>query len=59
MQGLIINNARLEFLRPALERWVDCIDRFNQTLGDGEAPYWHGAQANLACSRPPPGKPSW
>lgn len=47
MQGLIINNARLEFLRPALERWVDCIDRFNQTLGDGEAPYWHGAQANL------------
>ena len=47
MQGLIINNARLEFLRPTLERWVDCIDRFNQTLGDGEAPYWHGAQANL------------
>lgn len=47
MQGLIINNARLEFLRPALERWVDCIDRCNQTLGDGEAPYWHGAQANL------------
>ncbi|MBH3430725.1 hypothetical protein [Pseudomonas alkylphenolica] len=48
MQGLIINNARLEFLRPALERWVECIDRFNQTLGDGEAPYWHGAQANLS-----------
>lgn len=47
MQGLIINNARLEFLRPTLEHWVDCIDRFNQTLGDGEAPYWHGAQANL------------
>jgi hypothetical protein len=48
MQGLIINNARLEFLRPALERWVTCIDRFNQILGDAEAPYWHGAQANLS-----------
>lgn len=47
MQGLIINNPRLEFLRPALERWGECIDRFNQTLGDSEAPYWHGAQANL------------
>lgn len=47
MQGLIINNARLEFLRPALERWAECLERFNQTLGDGEAPYWQGAQANL------------
>ncbi|MFK0090088.1 hypothetical protein ACIQUS_22675 [Pseudomonas sp. NPDC090755] len=47
MQGLIINNTRLEFLRPVLERWVECIDRFNQVLGDGEAAYWHGAQANL------------
>ncbi|MCO7521822.1 MULTISPECIES: hypothetical protein [unclassified Pseudomonas] len=46
MQGLIINNPRLEFLRPALERWVDCIDRFNQFQGDSEAPYWHGAAAN-------------
>ncbi|NIF16640.1 hypothetical protein [Pantoea sp. Cy-639] len=46
MQGLIINNPRLEFLRPALERWVDCIDRFNQVQGDNEAPYWHGAAAN-------------
>ncbi|MEW9682041.1 hypothetical protein [Pseudomonas sp. TE50-2] len=46
MQGLIINNPRLEFLRPALERWVDCIDRFNQFQGDNEAPYWHGAAAN-------------
>ncbi|MFQ6576327.1 hypothetical protein [Pseudomonas sp. UM16] len=48
MQGLIINNPRLEFLRPALERWFDCIDRLNQTLGDNEAAYWHGAQANLS-----------
>lgn len=47
MQGLIINNPRLEFLRPALERWSECIERFNQTLGDNEAPYWQGAQANL------------
>lgn len=46
MQGLIINNPRLELLRPALERWVDCIDRFNQFQGDNEAPYWHGAAAN-------------
>ncbi|KJK06301.1 MULTISPECIES: hypothetical protein [Pseudomonas] len=48
MQGLIINNPRLEFLRPALERWFDCIDRLNQTLGDNEAAYWHGTQANLS-----------
>ncbi|MFZ0153113.1 hypothetical protein [Pseudomonas sp.] len=48
MQGLIINNPRLEFLRPALERWFDCIDRLNQTLGDNEAAYWHGTQTNLS-----------
>ena len=47
MQGQIINNPRLEFLRPVLERWVDCIDRFNQFNGDAEAPYWHGTQANI------------
>lgn len=47
MQGLTINNQHLEFLRPALERWVDCIDRFNQVQGDNEAPYWHGAAANV------------
>ncbi|WP_194789444.1 hypothetical protein [Pseudomonas sp. UFMG81] len=47
MQGLIINNPHLEFLRPALERWVDCIDRFNQLQGDNEAPYWHGSAANV------------
>lgn len=47
MQGLIINNPRLEFLRPALERWNECIERFNQVLGDAEAPYWQGAQANI------------
>ncbi|MCO7632828.1 hypothetical protein NJF54_13405 [Pseudomonas guariconensis] len=46
MQGLIINNPRLEFLRPALERWPECIDRFNQVHGDNEAPYWHGTAAN-------------
>ncbi|PYC22848.1 hypothetical protein [Pseudomonas mosselii] len=47
MQGLIINNPHLEFLRPALERWIDCIDRFNQLQGDNEAPYWHGSAANV------------
>lgn len=47
MQGLMINNPRLEFLRPALERWVDCIDRFNQLQGDNEAPYWHGTASNV------------
>ncbi|NIE77775.1 hypothetical protein F3J44_27245 [Pantoea sp. Tr-811] len=46
MQGQIINNPRLEFLSPVLERWVDCIDRFNQFNGDAEAPYWHGIQTN-------------
>ncbi|QXH52777.1 hypothetical protein KSS94_06505 [Pseudomonas fakonensis] len=47
MQGLIINNPHLEFLRPALERWVDCIDRINQFQGDNDAPYWHGTAANV------------
>lgn len=47
MQGLIINNPRLEFLRPALERWGECIERFNQTLGDNEGPHWQGMQGNL------------
>ncbi|MFZ5933285.1 hypothetical protein BGP84_25005 [Pseudomonas putida] len=47
MQGQIINNPNLEFLRPVLERWVDCIDRFNQFNGDAESPYWHGTQANI------------
>lgn len=47
MQGLIINNDRLEFLRPALERWGECIERFNQILGDNEGPYWQGMQGNL------------
>lgn len=47
MQGLIINNPSLEFLRPALERWSDCIERFNQTLGDNEGPYWQGVQGNI------------
>jgi len=47
MQGLIINNPKLEFLRPALERWPECIDRYNQFLGDGQAPYWFNERANL------------
>lgn len=47
MQGLIINNPRLEFLRPALERWAECLERYNQTLGDSDAPYWQGVQSNL------------
>lgn len=47
MQGLTINNQHLEFLRPALERWIDCIDRCNQFHGDNEAPYWHGTAANV------------
>lgn len=47
MQGLIINNTHFEFLRPSLERWVDCIDRFNQLQGDADAPYWHGSAANV------------
>jgi hypothetical protein len=42
-----INNTHFEFLRPALERWVDCIDRFNQLQGDADAPYWHGSAANV------------
>jgi len=46
MQGQIINNPRLEFLRPVLERWIDCIDRFNRFSGDAEAPYWHGSTTN-------------
>ncbi|MHA6193571.1 hypothetical protein ACX3YG_04195 [Pseudomonas wadenswilerensis] len=47
MQGLILNNPRLEFLRPALERWGESIERFNQVLGDGEGPYWQGVQGNI------------
>lgn len=46
MRGLIINNQHLEFLRPALEGWIECIDRFNQVHGDSEAPYWYGAATN-------------
>ncbi|MBJ9975547.1 hypothetical protein IAE35_07070 [Pseudomonas sp. S75] len=46
MQGLIVNNPQMEFLRPVFERWVECIDRFSQIHGDTDAPYWHGAQAN-------------
>ena len=32
MQGMIISNPKLEFLRPVLERWFDCIDRYNACL---------------------------
>ncbi len=47
MQGMIISNPKLEFLRPMLERWFDCIDRYNAVRGDGETPYWFDEQANL------------
>ncbi|MCU7650232.1 hypothetical protein [Pseudomonas piscis] len=47
MQGMIISNPRLEFLRPMLERWFDCIDRYNAIRGDNETPYWFDEQANL------------
>lgn len=49
MQGMIISNPKLEFLRPVLERWFDCIDRFNAVRGDNEAPYWHDEKANLGA----------
>jgi hypothetical protein len=47
MQGMIISNPRLEFLRPMLERWFDCIDRYNAVRGDSDTPYWHDEKANL------------
>ncbi|WP_347901480.1 hypothetical protein [Pseudomonas purpurea] len=47
MQGMIISNPKLEFLRPVLERWFDCIDRYNAVRGDNETPYWFDERANL------------
>ncbi|VVO18131.1 hypothetical protein [Pseudomonas fluorescens] len=47
MQGMIISNPKLEFLRPMLERWLDCIDRYNQVQGDNDAPYWFDERANI------------
>ncbi|MDP9532577.1 hypothetical protein Q7L38_08340 [Pseudomonas protegens] len=47
MQGMIISNPKLEFLRPMLERWFDCIDRYNAVRGDSETPYWFDEKANL------------
>ncbi|MDR9752334.1 hypothetical protein RG836_12835 [Pseudomonas sp. SZMC_28357] len=47
MQGMIISNPKLEFLRPVLERWFDCIDRYNAVRGDNDSPYWFDEQANL------------
>lgn len=47
MQGMIISNPKLEFLRPVLERWFDCIDRFNAVRGDNDTPYWYDENANL------------
>ncbi|WP_433736540.1 hypothetical protein [Pseudomonas putida] len=47
MQGMIISNPKLEFLRPVLERWFDCIDRYNAIRGDSETPYWLDEKANL------------
>ncbi|MFJ2685788.1 hypothetical protein ACIOYV_18870 [Pseudomonas sp. NPDC087342] len=48
MQGMIISNPKLEFLRPLLERWFDCIDRYNAVRGDNDAPYWFDEKANLS-----------
>lgn len=47
MQGMIISNPKLEFLRPMLERWFDCIDRYNAVRGDNDTPYWFDERANL------------
>ncbi|UVM48836.1 hypothetical protein LOY38_21065 [Pseudomonas sp. B21-015] len=47
MQGMIISNPKLEFLRPVLERWFDCIDRYNAVRGDNDTPYWYDENANL------------
>ncbi|OPG77757.1 hypothetical protein B1218_19130, partial [Pseudomonas ogarae] len=47
MQGMIISNPKLEFLRPMLERWFDCIDRYNAVRGDNDTPYWFDEKANL------------
>ena len=47
MQGMIISNPKLEFLRPVLERWFDCIDRYNAVRGDSETPYWLDEKGNL------------
>ncbi|SFH17363.1 hypothetical protein [Pseudomonas sp. NFACC45] len=47
MQGMIISNPKLEFLRPVLERWFDCIDRYNAVRGDNDTPYWFDEKANL------------
>ncbi|MGH8332842.1 MAG: hypothetical protein ACRES0_20800 [Pseudomonas sp.] len=48
MQGMIISNPKLEFLRPVLERWFDCIDRYNAVRGDNDTPYWFDEKANLS-----------
>lgn len=48
MQGMIISNPKLEFLRPLLERWFDCIDRYNAVRGDNDTPYWFDEKANLS-----------
>ncbi|OAB53777.1 hypothetical protein [Pseudomonas thivervalensis] len=47
MQGMIISNPKLEFLRPVLERWFDSIDRYNAVRGDNDTPYWFDERANL------------
>lgn len=48
MQGMIISNPKLEFLRPVLERWFECIDRYNAVRGDNDTPYWFDEKANLS-----------
>ena len=47
MEGRIINNPQLEFMGPALERWAEVLERYNENLGDGDAPYLQGVQSNL------------
>jgi hypothetical protein len=47
MQGMLISNPKLEFLRPMLERWFDCIDRYNAVRGDNDTPYWFDERTNL------------
>lgn len=59
MQGMIISNPRLEFLRPVLERWFDCIDRYNAVRGDSDTLTGMTRKPISECSRPQPGWLSW
>lgn len=59
MQGMIISNPRLEFLRPMLERWFDCIDRYNAVRGDNDTPTGMTRKPISDCSPRRHGWPSW